>query len=189
MPLHTIPVTIPYRITDDQAGIMYPVQVDAVATEPRAALATAYVIVQAIARLNHPGRPIALMPERAQMGQPGAAVAGPYAYVLGSGQHLIPHLPLPPRFEGASAMILEQTLKGLPDGLFGVVLDCAPLQYINSQSMAALAAHAGRVNLRLFRVPEHIAKVLGMVGLDRIVRCTPTLQSALDDLAPAPRAG
>jgi hypothetical protein len=41
MPLHTIPVTIPYRITDDQAGIMYPLQVDAVATESRAALATA----------------------------------------------------------------------------------------------------------------------------------------------------
>jgi anti-anti-sigma regulatory factor len=187
MPLHTIPVTIPYRLTDDQAGILYPVQVDAVATEPRAALATAYVLVQALARVQHGGRPVALMPERAQIGAPGAAVPGPYAYVLSNG-HLIAHLPLPSRFEGASAMVLEQTFKGLPDGLFGVVVDCAPLQYINSQSMAALAAHAGRVNLRLFRVPDHIAKVLGMVGLDRIVRCLPSLQGALEDLKPAPPA-
>lgn len=184
MPLLTIPVTIPYRIADDQAGIMYPVQVDAVATKPRAALATAFVLIQAFAKLQHPGKQIQMMPERSQIGGLGAPVPGPYAYVLGTG-HLIPHLPLPSRFEAASSMTLEQTLKGLPDGLKGVVVDCAPLQYINSQSMAALAAHAGRLHLRLFRVPDHINKVLTMVGLDRIVRCTPTLQAALTDLVGA----
>ena len=90
---------------------------------------------------------------------------------------------VPARIEGQSSITLEQTLKGIPDGQYGVLMDCATLHYMNSQGLAGLAAHASRLRLRLFRVSEPIAKILGVVGLDRIIRCAPTLQAALDDLA------
>ena len=182
MPLAAIPVSIPYRLTDDTESVPVPIQVDAVATEPKAALATAYVLVQGLAKLRHPGRPIQVQADRCQIGRPGAPVTTPYAYILGTSQ-FIPHVVLPARVEGPSALTLDQTLKGIPDGQLGVIIDCATLGYMNSQGLAGLAAHAARLRLRLFRVPDPIAKVLSVVGLDRIIRCSPTLQAAIEDLA------
>jgi anti-anti-sigma factor len=182
MPLYRIPVTVPYQLTGDPQAALFTVQVDAVATAPNAALATACVLVEALARMRHPGQGARVVTERARIGAIGAQVAGLYAYVLSNGYH-IPHLDFPARLDQNGAQTLGDALAGI-DGrnLFGVVADCVHLAYVSSMAIATIAGNAQRVRLRLVRPHESVLKVFDMVGLRRLISAHPDLPRALDDL-------
>jgi len=180
MPLFDIPVMMPYRIDGDESGTLYPVQVRAVASGTPAAIATAEVLVDALARLHHPGQTIQVLKSRAKVGTSGRTVEGPYAYVLTRGCH-IHHVDFPSRIDNQAGELLHETLAALDDpNTWALVIDCAPLTFINTTGLTTLSAHTARV--RLFRVPPTIAKVFAIVGLDRIMRCESSLTSALATL-------
>lgn len=185
MPLHRIPVTVPYTLVGDPDASLFTVQVDTVATAPTGAIATAQVLVEAQARMRHPGRGARVVTERVRVGAVGPQVTGLYAYVLSNGFH-IGHLDFPARLEQTAAQELSDSLAGLDQrNLFGVVADCVYLAYISSMGLAALASHAQKVRLRLIRPSPSVVKVLDMVGLQRFVPCFPDLPKATEDLVAA----
>ncbi|MEK7412506.1 MAG: STAS domain-containing protein [Planctomycetota bacterium] len=182
MPLHRMPVTVPYTLVGDAQASLFTIQVDAVATSPTGAIATAQVLVEAMARMRHPGRGARVASERVRVGSLGSQVTGVYAYVLSNGFH-IPQLDFPSRIDQDAAQQLEDTLSGLDQrNLYGVVIDCVYLQYISSMGIAALASNAKRARLRLLRPSASITKVLEMVGLTRLILSFPDLPKACDDL-------
>lgn len=180
MPLFDIPVVIPYRLDNDDGGVLHPVQIRTVASGVPAALATAEVLAYAHGRLRHPGHQIQVIKERAKVGAAGPQVDGPYAYVLTRGS-LIHHLSFPARIDSQAGEQLHGILEAL-DGrnVFGLIIDCAPLVYINTVGLTALSAHARMT--QLFRVPATIAKVLEIVGLNRMIRTHANLTAALESL-------
>lgn len=185
MPLHKIPVTVPYTLVGDPTASLFTVQVDAVATAPTGAIATAQVLVEALARMRHPGQGAKVASERVRVGAVGSQVGGLYAYVLTNSFH-IAHLDFPGRLEQAGAQQLSDALNGIDQrNLFGVLADCVYLSYISSMGLAALASNAQRVRLRLIRPSAGVLKVLDMVGLARMVPCFPDLPKACDDLVAA----
>jgi anti-anti-sigma regulatory factor len=182
MPLHDIPVVVPYRLNDDRNGVLYPLQIHTVASSDAVALATAKVLAQTVASIRHPGRPIQVVGERAKSGQPARQVDGPYAYVLTTGNH-IHHLDFPARIDSQSGEVMGDAFAGLDPGtLHGVVMDCHAMTYINTAGLASIAGHAKRLHLRLFRVSEPVRRVFEIVGLTTLLRILPTLQAALGDL-------
>ncbi len=182
MPLHDIPVVIPYRLSGDPGNVLYPLQVHTVASGEAAALATAKLLTHTIANLRHPGRIVEVVSERAKCGQPTRQVDGPYAYVLTVGSH-IHHLDFPARIDSQSGEVMGDAFAGLdPTTLHGVVMDCHAMTYINTAGLASIAGHAKRLHLRLFRVSEPVRRVFEIVGLTQLLRIMPTLQAALDDL-------
>lgn len=185
MPLHRIPVTVPYTLVGDPEAALFTVQVDAVATAPTGAIATAQVLVEALARMRHPGRGAKVVSDRIRVGPQGSAVGGLYAYVLSNGYH-IPHLDFPARIDQAAAEQLADALTGIDTrNLYGVIADAVYLQYLSSMGVAALAANAPRVRLRLLRPPEMVVKVFDLVGLRKLIPCFPDLPKACDDLVAA----
>ncbi len=179
MPLHTIPVVVPYRLDDDAEGTAFGVGVQAVGTTVQAGQAVAQVLVKSTLGLRHPGRTGMLIQDRIKVGVLGAAVEGPYAYVLTKGNH-INHLNFPSRIDQDRGYVLEQMLAGLDENhVFGVLMDCVHLTYINSAGLAALASQASRLNMRLFRMSDPVAKVFEITGLTRAVPAYPDLASAL----------
>jgi anti-anti-sigma regulatory factor len=182
MPLFDIPVVVPYRLRDDRDGVLYSVQVHAIASAESAALAIGTMLVAAHARINHPTRATEVLPDRAKAGQPGQQIDGPYAYVLTQGNR-IHHLTFPARIDSKSGESMGNAFAGIdPKTLHAVLMDCHPLTYINTAGLASIAAHAQRLHLRLFRISEPVRKVFEIVGLLQMLRVQPSLQSALDDL-------
>ncbi len=182
MPLYDIPVVVPYRLKDDTDGVLYSVQVHAIASAESAALAIGAMLVAAHARIQHPTRATEVLVERAKAGQPGQQVDGPYAYVMTQGSR-IGNLTFPPRIDSKSGESMGNAFAGIdPKTLHAVLLDCHPLTYINTAGLASIAAHAKRLHLRLFRISEPVRKVFAIVGLLHMLRVHPTLQAALDDL-------
>jgi anti-anti-sigma regulatory factor len=182
MPLFDIPVVTTYRLLDDRDGALFSVQVRTVASAEPAALAIAQVLSQALASLRHPGRRIEILPDRVKIGATGQTVDGPYAYVLTHGNH-IHHLTFPSRVDSQSGEVMGNAFAGLdPKTLYGVVMDCHPLSYINTAGLASIAAHAKRLHLRLFRISDPVRKVFEIVGLLQLLRVHSSLQSALNDL-------
>jgi anti-anti-sigma factor len=182
MPLFDIPVVVSYRLEDDRSGALFAVQVRTVASGEPAALAIAQVLTQALAALRHPGRRVELLNDRSKVGAVGQVIDGPYAYVLTHGNH-IHHLTFPSRVDSQSGEVMGNAFAGLdPKTLYGVVMDCHPLSYINTAGLASIAAHAKRVRLRLFRISDPVRKVFEIVGLLQLLRIHPTLQAALNDL-------
>lgn len=182
MPLHRIPVTVPYTLVGDPEAALFTVQVDAVATAPTGAIATAQVLVEALARMRHPGRGARVVSDRIRVGPQGTQVGGLYAYVLANGYH-IPHLDFPARIDQDAAQQLADALSSIDQrNLFGVVADCVYLQYLGSMGVAAIASNAQRVRLRLLRPSDTVVKVFDLVGLRKLVPCFPDLPKACDDL-------
>ncbi len=182
MPLHKIPVTVPYTLVGDPTASLFTIQVDSVATSPTGAIATAQVLVEALARMRHPGQGAKVASERVRVGAIGAQVSGMYAYVLTNSFH-IAHLDFPARLEQEGAQQLADAFTGIDQrNLYGVLADCVYLNYISSMGIAALASNAQRVRLRLLRPSAGVQKVLEMVGLHRMVPSFPDLPKACDDL-------
>ncbi len=185
MPLHKIPVTVPYTLIGDATASLFTVQIDTVATSPTGAIATAQVLVEALARMRHPGQGSKVASDRVRVGAIGAQVSGLYAYVLTNSFH-IAHLEFPARLEQAGAQQLADTFAGIDQrNLYGVLADCVYLSYISSMGLAAMASNAQRVRLRLIRPSDSVLKVLDMVGLRKMVPCFPDLPKASDDLVAA----
>jgi anti-anti-sigma factor len=185
MPLHKIPVTVPYTLVGDANASLFTVQVDAVATSPTGAIATAQVLVEALARMRHPGQGAKVATDRIRVGALGAQVNGLYLYILANSYH-INHLDFPARLEQAAAQQVSDSLTGIDQrNIYGVIADCVYLNYISSMGLAALASNAQRVRLRLLRPNAGIIKVLEMVGLQRMVPVFPDLPKACDDLVAA----
>ena len=182
MPLHKIPVTVPYTLVGDPTASLFTIQVDTVATSPTGAIATAQVLVEALARMRHPGQGAKVASERVRVGAIGAQVTGLYCYVLSNSFH-IAHLDFPARLEQDSAQHLADAFTGIDQrNLYGILADCVYLNYVSSMGLAALASNAQRVRLRLIRPSAGILKVIEMVGLQRMVPCYPDLPKACDDL-------
>lgn len=179
---------MPYRLRESRDGILYSVQVNAVASNEASALAASQVLVRCLGTIRHRGQTVDVMPDRAKIGGVGRQIEGPYAYVLTNG-NLIHHLDFPARIDSQSGEVMGNAFAGLdPNVLLGVVMDCNPLTYINTSGLASIAAHAKRIQLRLFRVSEPVRRVFQIVGLEQLLRIFPDLRSALDDLVvpPAP---
>jgi anti-anti-sigma factor len=182
MPLHQIPVIVPYRLDDDADGVQYTISVQAVGTQPPAAQAVAQVLVRALAQIRHGDHPIKLIADRIQVGHPTGEINGPYAYVLAHGAQ-IGLLNFPARIDQDHGQLVGQMLEGLDSKqVHGVLFDAIHLTYINSLGLAALAGHATRLNLRLFRASNPIAKVIEITGLTRQIPMYPDLPSALGEL-------
>jgi anti-anti-sigma regulatory factor len=185
MPLHRIPVTVPYTLVGDATASLFTVQVDTVATAPTGAIATAQVLVEALARMRHPGRGAKVVTERVRVGAVGSQVSGLYAYVLAN-SFAIARLEFAARIDQEAAQQLADTFAGIDQrNLFGILADAVYLNYVSSMGLAAIASNAQRVRLRLIRPQEGVLKVLDMVGLRRMVPCFPDLPKACDDLVAA----
>ena len=185
MPLHAVPVVIPYALDDDPGGASYAITVQAVGTTVQAGHAVAQVLVKALVQIRHPGVGAHLITDRIKVGQLGPVVDGPYAYVLTRGSHLN-HLVFPPRIDQDQGYALDQVLAGLDEAsVHGVLLDGVHLSYINSAGLAALASNAPRLNLRCFRISEAIGKVLEITSLQKVIPTYPDLTTALSALVRA----
>ncbi len=173
---------MPYRLRDDRDQALFSIQVNAVASSETSAVAAAQALIRCLAALKHRGQPIEVLPDRAKVGAVGRQIEGPYAYVLTHG-NLIHHLDFPARIDSQSGEVMGNAFAGLdPNLLLGVVMDCNPLTYINTSGLASIAAHAKRIQLRLFRVSEPVRRVFQIVGLVQMLRIFPDLRTALDDL-------
>lgn len=179
---------MPYRLRDDRDKALFSVQVNAVASNEASAIAAANALIRCLAGLKHRGQPVEVLPERAKIGAIGRQIEGPYAYVLTHG-NLIHHMDFPARIDSQSGEVMGNAFAGLdPNLLLGVVMDCNPLTYINTSGLASIAAHAKRIQLRLFRVSEPVRRVFQIVGLVQLLRIFPDLRMALDDLNSSPSA-
>jgi anti-anti-sigma regulatory factor len=182
MPLHEFPVVVPYRLRDESDGVMYSIQVHAVASADKAAVAIATLLVQGLAQIRHPGRAIEAVTDRIKIGPPRQQIDGPYAYVLTQGNR-IHQLTFPARIDSQSGESMGNAFAGIdPKTLYAVLLDCHALTYINTAGLASIAAHAKRLHLRLFRISDPVRKVFEIVGLLQMLRVHTSLQAALEDL-------
>ena len=181
--LYSIPVVLTYRLERHQTAALYSLHVDAVASNSAAALAVARVMVRHLCAMRDPHRQPLIADSRTRIGQPSHSVTGPYAYIIGTSNR-IPHLSFPARLDNDSAIEMSAALKGIdPHLTYGVVLDCAPMQFIATSALAALGEHHRRLRLHLCRVPPAITKVLEIVGMDRLLNIHPDMRSALDALS------
>jgi anti-anti-sigma regulatory factor len=178
MSVSVIPVVVPYQIAGTD-GAIPSVQVNAIAESTQAALSVAQQLVATWTTLRHPGQQVSLRPGRAKVGSGPAIVEGPYAYVLSSNNH-IHHMSFPRRIEGEHGERFGQLLAGLDEKLvYGLVMDCSRLEFINTFGLTGIAAQVKRIRLNLYNVPVNILKVLEVVGLMRFLSLQPDLDAAL----------
>lgn len=183
--VHT--VALPFRLAEDPTGALATVQVSAVASQPKSAIAIAHVLVTTYAQLRHPGSTVQIVHDKARVGQPGAVVDGLYAYILSTSM-MIPHLAFPARLDQNAAEALGEQLRGVSThGLYGVLMDAVQLAYISSMGLATIGANAERLRLQLFRVQPPIAKVFEIVGLTRVIPMHNDIQQAIGGLITANR--
>ena len=182
MPLYSIPVAVAYQLENDPQEIPYSIGIQSVGTSAQAAQAVSLVLTKALIQMRHPGSPVRILQDRVKIGQLGPQIDGPYAYVFTQGNH-INQLVFPSRIDQDRGTQLDEALSGL-DGAttLGVLVDCIHLTYINSTGLAAFAAHATRLNMRLFRISDPISKVFEITGLTRAVPAYQDLPSALGAL-------
>jgi anti-anti-sigma factor len=182
MPLYSIPVAVAYQLDNDPQEIPYSIGIQSVGTSTQAAQAVSLILTKALIQMRHPGATARILQERVKIGQLGQQIDGPYAYVFTQGNH-INQLVFPSRIDQDRGTQLDQALSGL-DGpaTLGILVDCIHLSYINSTGLAAFAVHAGRLNMRLFRISDQVAKVFEITGLTRAVPAYQDLPSALSAL-------
>ena len=182
MPLYSIPVAIAYQLENDPQEIPYSIGIQAVGTSTQAAQAVSMVLTKALIQIRHPGSQARILQDRIKIGQLGPQIDGPYAYVFTQGNH-INQLGFPSRIDQDRGTQLDEAFTGLDTvNTLGVLVDCIHLAYINSTGLAAFAAHATRLNMRLFRVSDPLAKVFEITGLTRAVPAYQDLPSALGAL-------
>jgi anti-anti-sigma regulatory factor len=181
VPFFDIPVIVPYRLEAD-AAVTYSLQVQAVASGPQAASAVAAVITASLARWRHGGQAIAVLGDRIRIGPASRQVDGPYAYVLGRGNH-VAHLTFPSRLDNEAGERMGSMFAALDEsGLHGLIMDCHLLTSINTAGLVSIATHARRLHLHLMRLTGGVRKVFEIVRLDHLVPLHDTIQQALDDL-------
>lgn len=182
MPLHAIPVVLPFRMRTDDDAAIHSVHLEAVATAAPAARATAKVIARTIGLLHFGRPPAELLVDRIQIGAPRQAIRGCYCYVFGSSNR-VPHLQFPARIEGDAANDFDHLLAGLRhEQVSGVVFDAAQLQSITSAGLAALARHAGPLGMHICRLPPRVEHLLQVSGVAKVLALHTDLPSALDAL-------
>lgn len=182
MPLYSIPVALPYRTDLDAGAPIYNVQIETVASSREAALSTAKALCKLTSyiRFGEPARD--MLTERALVGEVQNQVVGPYCYIITKCQR-IPHLSFPPRLDKDASATMIESFKGLQAKMVdGILMDCAPLTYIDSSSMSALASCSKTHNLQLFRVLDPIMKIMTIVGLNKILPIHADINSAMDAL-------
>jgi anti-anti-sigma regulatory factor len=178
VPLHDFPVIMPYRAANQPDDILRPLQIQTVASEPRAALAAAQVIANALAALQSPSG-ATIVNDSVKVGQSGRVIDGPYAYILTKSNRVL-HYSFPARIDSEAGEAMGNFFAGLDvTNLFGVIMDCHLLTYINTSGLASLAAHAGRTRLQLFRVSEPVRRVFEIVGLVHLLKIHNSLSDAV----------
>ncbi len=181
--LHSIPVVLTYRLERHQTAALHSLHVDTVASNQAAALAVARVFSRHLCAMRGLQQQPQIVDSRIRIGQPSHSVSGPYAYIIGISNR-IPHLSFPTRLDNDSAEEMSAALKGIDPRLtYGVVLDCAPMQFIATSALAVLGEQHRRLRLHLCRIPTPIRKVLEIVGMDRLLNIHPDMRSALDALS------
>jgi anti-anti-sigma regulatory factor len=187
VPLHDFSVVMPYRAANQPDDILRSLHIQAVASAPPAALATAHIIAQTLAHLQSPSG-ATLLQDSAKVGTSGRVIDGPYAYVLSKNNRVL-HYDFPPRIDSEAGEAMGNFFAGLDiTQLFGVVMDCHLLTYINTSGLASLAAHAGRTHLQLFRVSEPVRRVFEIVGLIHMLKIHTSLPEALQQLQQAQKS-
>jgi anti-anti-sigma regulatory factor len=187
VPLHDFSVIMPYRTAHQPDEILRPLHIQAVASTPRAALATAEMIGATLAALQSPSG-VTMAQESTKVGQSGRVIDGPYAYILTKGNRVL-HYDFPARIDSEAGEAMGNLFTGLDvTNLFGVVMDCHTLTYINTSGLASLAAHARRTRLQLFRVSEPVRRVFEIVGLIHLLKIHASLADALAGLEKSYRA-
>jgi anti-anti-sigma factor len=182
MPQFDIPIVIPYRLDGEAETALYSVQVKTISSSAPEAMVSAQVLTRALAALRHPDRKAILLPDRAKAGVVGPQLNGPFAYVLTRGPH-IRHLSFPARIDNQLGEVIGKAFSNLePETLYGVVIDCGELIYINSSGLASIASHLKRLRLRLFNVSPTIYNIFELVGLSHILPIHPDLATCLNGL-------
>ena len=182
MPLYSIPIMLPYRMEAHANAPVYSLQVEAVASSAAAGLSTAKALCKLIAFMRFGEAPREILSERAMVGALRNQVIGPYIYVITKSQR-IPHLSFPPRLDHEASQNLLESIKGLDKRFVdGLLMDCAPLTYLDSSSMSALNSCAQSMNFQMFRVSEPIMKILTLVGLHKVLPIHHDITTAMDAL-------
>jgi hypothetical protein len=183
MALQVYPVTIPYRLTDDSTAATYSLRLESLASQPRAALATARILLETHSLLRHRRRPRQVLLDRSRVQDANARINTPYAYVFTHGDQL-PHIALPRDLDANGTTNLIDILNGFSaDWVRCLLIDCAPLRMITSTAIGALVEHASRFPIHLFRLPERMHNIMTTVGIDTIVPVHASLQIALEHLS------
>jgi anti-anti-sigma regulatory factor len=178
MLLNALPVVIPYKLPGNTETV-FTVQVDTLAACDGDAVGEARALVEAWLNLRHPGVAINLMASRAKLGTAAEQPAGPLLYFLSPLNH-IHSLLLPPRIDNEPGERLGETLSGLDaSAIFGVVMDCTHLTYINTAGLASLASQVKRLRIHVHSLPDSVRTVLEIVGLLDLLHVHPDRESAL----------
>jgi anti-anti-sigma regulatory factor len=171
-------VVLPFQLAESDRTV-HTLQVNAVAIDAESAVQTATLLGDAWSALRHPGATVDFKPARTKAMSDAPIIDGPFAYVL-SNLNQIYHLALPSRIDGEPGERLGHLLSGLSEkAVYGVVIDCSHLAYINTVGLTSIATHLKRLKLQLYDVPETIQKVLDIVGLSKLLSIHATLTAAL----------
>jgi anti-anti-sigma factor len=95
----------------------------------------------------------------------------------------------------ATASLFEEKLLGMIDaGEHRVIVDCGPLQYVNSAGLkvfllAAKKLEPLRGKLVLCALAPSVLMIFEMIGFNRIMQIVPTREEALQAMAAPEQAG
>ncbi len=180
MSLRLFTVFLPFKVDVSNMAPVYSLQVDAVASNARNALATAQVLLRAVAPLRCGGPASKVLFDRATVSDPGPRVVGPYAYLITKGLR-VTQVACPARIEGDNCQQFEDILKSLKsDVVDAIYLDLAPVQFIASTGLAVLLDQSRRIPLHICRVPTNVNKVLQITGIDKHLRLYADLKQAVE---------
>ncbi len=174
MPRSLVPVLVPVRFADETAFAQ--MRFEVVAQTPAEAVEKAQLIAEHWLRLHYPDRPTAVGAGEAL--PTSIIVPGAHAYVLAP--QGVSVLEFPTRFDSENGERLGEAFAGLDETeVYGVVLDCSALTYINTVGLTGIAAHLKRLRIHLVAVPTAIARVFDIVGLTMFLNVHATLGEAL----------
>ncbi len=175
MPRTLVPVLVPVRFADQSAP--EPLRVEVVAQTAGEAVEKSQLIARHWLRLHHPDRSVAVDPGEALPSS--IIVPGAHAYVLEP--RGITVLEFPTRFDSENGERLGEAFARLDETeVYGVVLDCSALTYINTVGLTGIAAHLKRLRIHLVAVPPAIARVFDIVGLTMFLNLHANLREALE---------
>ncbi len=172
-----VPVVVPVR--SENAEAIRSMRVSVVAESAESAAEQAQLLGEHWLRLNGEPRAVAGFGEA---GKPARTIAGAHAYVLGPGG--ISVLEFPNRFDSHNGEQLGEAFAELDEAqVYGVVLDCSALVYINTVGLTGIAAHLKRLRIQSMAVPPPIARVFEIVGLTQFMNVHATLEQALEAIS------
>ena len=167
MPLQAMTVSIPMRLGFHQEGPIIPMQVEAVATTPAAAIATAKVLITTHCQLEYHSRPGAVLQDRAHIGPAMYQVNGLYGYCFVRGDRIV-SLQFAAKCQSKASIEMAQSLAGIQQQwCHGLVFDCAQLQQIDSAGLSCLVHLCRQLPCHLCRVPKPIYRLIKQIGLDK----------------------